>query len=182
MSAFWVKQTSAERCEMSAFGTKRTSAFHRLTPSGILIRASTMLKPCLFLGENNLKARVYHLFSGAVLISVPIQGRTMRLFGLFLGLLIASPVHARWKPQYASSPYATWYESQRGCGGGKCCHEADAEPYYGSWTFNADGSVTLDNGARIASCSVIRGPNPTGHAVWWHKDRVSYCFAPGSDF
>jgi len=107
---------------------------------------------------------------------------TMRLVLLFLALLIASPVHARWKPQYASSPNRAWYESQRGCGGGKCCNEADAEPYYGSWTFNADGSVTLDNGARIASCSVIRGPNPTGHAVWWHKDRVSYCFAPGSDF
>ena len=106
----------------------------------------------------------------------------MRLVLLFLGLLIASPAHARWKPQYASSPYAVWYESQRGCGGGKCCPEADAEPYYGSWAFNADGSVTLDNAARIASCSVIRGPNPTGHAVWWHKDRVSFCFAPGSDF
>jgi hypothetical protein len=91
----------------------------------------------------------------------------MRL--VLLCLLIASPAHARWKPQYASSPYAVWYESQRGCGGGKCCHEADAEPYYGSWTFNADGSVTLDNGART-------------HAVWWHKDRVSFCFAPGSEF
>jgi hypothetical protein len=109
-------------------------------------------------------------------------GRPMRIVVLFLALLIASPVHARWKPQFASSPYAAWYERQRGCGGGKCCHEADAEPYYGSWTFNADGSVTLDNGARIASCSVIRGPNPTGHAVWCHKDRVSFCFAPGSDF
>jgi hypothetical protein len=106
----------------------------------------------------------------------------MRLLVFFAALLAASPVHAKWKPQYAFSPYAAWYESQRGCGGGKCCHEADAEAYYGSWTFNADGSVTLDNGARIASCSVIRGPNPTGHAVWWHKDRVNYCFAPGSDF
>ena len=85
------------------------------------------------------------------------------------------------EPQFASSPYPAWYQSQRGCGGGKCCDKADAEAYYGTWTFNVDGSVTLDNGARIASCSVIHGPNPTGHAVWWHKNRVSYCFAPGSD-
>jgi|SoiMethySBSTD1v2_1073268.scaffolds.fasta_scaffold34508_8 hypothetical protein len=106
----------------------------------------------------------------------------MRFVLLFLALLIASPAHARWKPQYASSPYAAWYESQRGCGGGKCCNKADAEAYYGNWSFNADGSVTLDNGAKIASCSVLRGPNPTGHAVWWHNGPVSFCFAPGSDF
>jgi hypothetical protein len=33
---------------MSAFDPKRTSAYHRLTPSGILMRASTMLQPCLW--------------------------------------------------------------------------------------------------------------------------------------
>ena len=54
---------------------------------------------------------------------------------------------------------AVWYESQRSCVGTKCCDEADAEPYYGSWTFNGDGSVKLDNGARINSCMVMRGPN-----------------------
>src|SRR5262245_3415696 len=47
-------------------------------------------------------------------LSAVAGGQTMRFVPLFLALLIASPVHARWKPQYASSPYAAWYESQRG--------------------------------------------------------------------
>ena len=106
----------------------------------------------------------------------------MRLVPLLVGLLITSPVQGGWKPQYASSPFTAWYESQRSCVGTKCCDEADAEPYYGSWTFNGDGSVKLDNGARINSCMVMRGPNPTGHAVWWHKGQISFCFAPGSEF
>jgi hypothetical protein len=106
----------------------------------------------------------------------------MRFILFFIVVFITVPATAKWKPQYLSSPNASWYESQRGCGGGKCCSEADAEAYFGSVTYNADGSVTLENGARVASCSVLRGPNPTGHAVWWHKGPVSYCFAPGNDF
>lgn len=99
-----------------------------------------------------------------------------------LALVIAAPVQAKWKPRYALSPNASWYESQHGCGGGYCCNKADAEAYYGEVRFNPDGSVTLDNGAHVAACSVLLGPNPTGHAVWWHSGLNSYCFAPGPGF
>ena len=106
----------------------------------------------------------------------------MRLIPFFVAVSFVLPAGAKWKPRFVSSPYASWYESQRGCGGGVCCSKADAEAYYGNVTYNSDGSVTLDNGARIPSCSVLRGPNPTGHAVWSDNGPVNFCFAPADDF
>lgn len=93
--------------------------------------------------------------------------------------LATAPAEAKWKPQYAQSPNASWFDAQRDCKGGNCCGRADGEPYYDGYEVNADGSVTLGNGTRIESCQVLTGPNPTGHAIWWHGGARTYCFSPG---
>ena len=98
----------------------------------------------------------------------------MRLVPLLVGLLITSPVqgdgsrsthHRLLRPGTKVSAIVSVPN---------VAVKPMAEPYYGSWTFNGDGSVKLDNGARINSCMVMRGPNPTGHAVWWHKGEISF--------
>ena len=41
---------------------------------------------------------------------------------------IASPAAAKWKPQYANSPDASWFEVQKDCDGGSCCGRAGCAP------------------------------------------------------
>ena len=102
----------------------------------------------------------------------------------------AAPALAHWRPQYANQPpqIRQWYQAQHNKRGQWCCDKSDGHAYFGQYTLNADGSVTLhvsDNETRtLPSYMVLQGANPTGHAVWWyaqvgnyHKD---YCFAPGS--
>lgn len=85
--------------------------------------------------------------------------------------------------KYKNSPYKTWFDSQQNAYGWSCCEEADAHAYYGDYQINPDGSVTAD-GIKIESEKVLKGNNPTGHAVWWFvgegKDRSTFCFSPGS--
>lgn len=111
--------------------------------------------------------------------------------GVILLALLATfsrPAHARWKAAYADSPYASWYSSQRNAKGQFCCDKSDGHPYYGAYTINKDGSVTLDLGKgglrQIPSYMVLTGANPTGHAVWWYLEtgagQIDYCFAPGT--
>ena len=102
---------------------------------------------------------------------------------LILALIIlASPAAAKWKHQYANSPDASWFEAQKDCDGGSCCGRADAEPYFDGYEQHVDGSVTLGNGTKITACKVLRGSNPTGHALWWKAGNTTYCFSPGPDF
>jgi hypothetical protein len=62
-----------------------------------------------------------------------------------------------------------------------CLEERTGQP--SDYALNKDGSVTLADGTRIPPWQVLKGPNPTGHAVWWRDERfVTYCFAPGSLF
>jgi hypothetical protein len=93
--------------------------------------------------------------------------------------LVTTPAQAKMKPQYAQSPNASWFESQKDCNGGSCCGRADGEPYYDGYEQKPDGSVVLGNGTKIDACQVTRGPNPTGHAIWWRSDARTYCFSPG---
>lgn len=118
-----------------------------------------------------------------------------RLFIVLCGVavlgfaLLARAADARWKPEYASADPAIqqWYGTQHNDKGQWCCNDADGHPYFGGYSINADGGVTLtgEDGKvyTLPSYMVLKGPNPTGHAVWWfleigstHRD---YCFAPG---
>lgn len=84
---------------------------------------------------------------------------------------------------YQFAPHHKWFESQKNSRGQVCCSEADGHPYYGGYTPNADGSVTLHltSGDRnLPDWMILKGPNPTGHAIWWHMGDMDYCFAPGT--
>ena len=105
---------------------------------------------------------------------------------LFLGLLfvflLVSPADARWKPEYrnADPGIQAWFKSQHNARGDWCCDQSDGERYDGNYTVNKDGSVTLANGHKIFAYMVLTGPNPTGHAIYWHSGEQDYCFAPGA--
>ena len=101
------------------------------------------------------------------------------------GLLVATAASAKnTNGQWDNAPHKEWYQSQfvQGPDGQRywCCDMADAEPFYGDYTLNTDGSVTLDNGVHLPAFRVLTDrDNPTGHAVWWHTNQASFCFAPG---
>ncbi|HZD90951.1 MAG TPA: hypothetical protein VE224_12690 [Pseudolabrys sp.] len=114
---------------------------------------------------------------------------SLGLFGVLFGVLTAAPVLARWKPEYAKKDpqIQAWYKSQHNAQGQWCCDKSDGHPYFGTYTMNKDGSVTLDlkQGKRtLPAYMVLGGPNPTGHAVWWYLDvaghHTDFCFAPGT--
>lgn len=89
--------------------------------------------------------------------------------------------------RYANSPNAAWFKSQHNSEGQWCCDQSDGHFYDGNYSFNPDGSVTVEMDGKphkIEKSKVLTGPNPTGRAVWWfvttewgHRD---YCFAPGT--
>jgi hypothetical protein len=104
-------------------------------------------------------------------------------------VIVCSAADARWKPEYGDHPpeVQAWYKQQHNARGEWCCNESDGHPFYGDYSINEDGSVTLhiDGKARVLpSYMVLKGPNPTGHAVWWYLDvgttHRDYCFAPGT--
>lgn len=121
---------------------------------------------------------------------IPTQLTVMAgMFGVLYAVMSAAPVLARWKPEYAnvSPKIQAWYKSQHNAQGQWCCDESDGHPYFGAYTLNKDGSVTLDlkSGKRtIPAYMVLSGRNPTGHAVWWYLEsgdlHTDFCFAPGT--
>jgi len=106
-----------------------------------------------------------------------------------LVLLCGSAATARWSPAYENMPpeIKGWFKQQHNAQGQWCCDESDGHPYYGDYTINSDGSITLEkDGAShtLPPYMVLTGPNPNGHSVWWyieaggqHRD---YCFSPGT--
>lgn len=95
-------------------------------------------------------------------------------------IVLSGAAQARWKAQYSGAPYSPWYKAAKNCHGGDCCGSADASPYFGGYSMNADGSVTLDGGEHIDACKVLTGPNPTKAAVLWKSPSgTTYCFALG---
>ena len=105
-----------------------------------------------------------------------------------LMLLCSASAFARSDASYASQPaeVQAWFKQQHNLRGEWCCDESDGHPYFGDYTINADGSVTIEFGGgphTIPAELVLRGRNPTGHAVWWYRDvsgvHRDYCFAPG---
>ncbi|MDE2101681.1 MAG: hypothetical protein KGL39_30830 [Patescibacteria group bacterium] len=94
---------------------------------------------------------------------------------------------AAWRAGSASPEMQAWFKNQHNQHGQWCCDSADGHPFYGPYKINADGSVTLiaDEGPhKMPPYMVLKGPNPTGHAVWWFVDvggeHRDYCFAPGT--
>ena len=114
--------------------------------------------------------------------------RHAAILAIACGAAICSAAEARWSGRYGSSPELRgWFEQQQNSRGQSCCYEGDGHPFYGSYAINPDGSVTLQlrRGSRtLPAYMVLRGPNPTGHAVYWYRDygtvRLDYCFAPGT--
>ena len=97
--------------------------------------------------------------------------------------------------QHTASTNSGWYAAQYNGNGQWCCDVSDGHEYDGDYVMNPDGSVTIDPlGAnrRLPAYMVLKGPNPTGHAVWWYVESPSlfehiapvahtdYCFAPGA--
>lgn len=114
--------------------------------------------------------------------------RCVMVCGVILCALYAVAAQARDPDgRYANSPHAGWYHDQHNARGDWCCDESDGHPYFGDWKIADDGSVTvmLDGKShKLPAYMVLKGPNPTGHAVWWYTDaggeHRDYCFAPGS--
>jgi hypothetical protein len=97
---------------------------------------------------------------------------------------VVSPVQARWKVEFASSPHATWYMQQFDKDGWSCCDRSDAHPSYDAYTKNGKWFVPIDGTHyEIQGYQMLEGQNPTGHAVVWYDgagDHVTiFCFAPG---
>lgn len=120
------------------------------------------------------------------------QAQLVVMVGFFVAvfaILSGAPVLARWKPQFSNRPafIQRWYATQHNAQGQWCCDKSDGHPFYGAYTMNHDGSVTLHlkSGERkLPAYMVLKGPNPTGHAVWWFvgvgDGHVDFCFAPGT--
>lgn len=69
----------------------------------------------------------------------------------------------------------------------RALRHAGAGALESAYTINKDGSVSIeapDGPHTLPSYMVLKGPNPTGHAVWWYLDlngrHSDYCFAPGT--
>lgn len=85
--------------------------------------------------------------------------------------------------QYANSPHSEWFKSRRNSKGQVCCDEGDGHEYLGDYTLNNDGSVTVQLEGKphvLPPEIVLKGPNPTGHAIWWRFGTSDYCFSPGT--
>ena len=103
--------------------------------------------------------------------------------------MLCAPALARWKPEFgkAAPEVQAWFKNQHNEQGQWCCDESDGHPFFGDYKINEDGSVSLEHeGQRrtLPAYMVLKGGNPTGHAVWWFTDaggkHRDYCFAPGT--
>ena len=119
----------------------------------------------------------------------------MRALQILAALALAGAVQsgsmgaaqARWKAEYANSPYREWFAQQHDGAGWSCCDRSDAHAVYDAYISQGKWYVPIDGvHYEIQSHQLLDGPNPTGHAVIWYDgagDHVSiFCFAPGPMF
>jgi len=115
--------------------------------------------------------------------------RVQFTIAIVLASAVCAPALARWKAEYGTqtAEVQAWFKDQHNSQGQWCCDESDGHPFYGSYAINKDGSVSIEGeqGPRtLPGYMVLKGPNPTGHAVWWFTDAGGdyrdYCFAPGT--
>lgn len=119
------------------------------------------------------------------------RGACYFLLAIGVALLFVAQAHARnINGEYDNAPNHKWFAAQHNAQGQWCCDKADGHEFDGNYTMNDDGSVTLhfDDGRQlqIAKYKVLTGPNPTGHAIWWHADHPNspydtYCFIAGGE-
>ena len=98
-----------------------------------------------------------------------------RFVAVGLAVLFCGAADARWKPEYGNHPpeVQAWYKQQHNSRGEWCCNESDGHPFFGNYSINEDGSVTVNFEGKehvLPDYMVLKGPNPTGHAVWWYLD------------
>jgi hypothetical protein len=112
---------------------------------------------------------------------------TIFVFALVSACFIHEQALAKDRSQWAHSPHQEWYENQRNGFGRQCCDNSDAHPYFGNYTLHSDGSITLKlegGDHKIPGILIVKGPNPTGHPVWWYLDNegghFDFCFALGA--
>jgi hypothetical protein len=97
---------------------------------------------------------------------------------------VVRQAEARWKPEFAGSPFRAWYEQQHDREGWSCCDRSDAHPVFDAYIKKGKWYVPI-NGSHheIQPYQILDGPNPTGHSVVWYDgvgDHVTiFCFAPG---
>lgn len=113
------------------------------------------------------------------------------LFALITVSIIAcSEGHARPGPQYANAnpQIKKWFKDQYNANNQWCCDASDGHPFYDTYTLDSNGDVEFDSDGQhyhLPAYMVLKGPNPTGAAVWWFLDtaagRSSYCFALGAE-
>ncbi|MGN6572914.1 MAG: hypothetical protein ACTHLO_16010 [Pseudolabrys sp.] len=117
------------------------------------------------------------------------QGAVKISIGIVVTAMLCVPALARWKPEYGaqSAELQAWFKDQHNQQGQWCCDESDGHPFFGEYKINEDGSVTIQDGGaahQLPAYMVLKGSNPTGHAVWWFTDaggvHRDYCFAPGT--
>lgn len=108
---------------------------------------------------------------------------------LALAVGMSRRADARWSEAYANSPddVKAWFKQQHNARGEWCCDESDGHPFFGDYAILPDGSVIaeLDGHPHLIDPDmVLKGANPTGHAVWWYRELASghrdYCFSPGT--
>src|SRR6185312_1484425 len=100
-----------------------------------------------------------------------INWKCVMVCGVFLFAIYSVAVQARdASGRYAGSPYAERFRGQHNEKGEWCCDKSDGHEYDGYYQFDKDGGVIveLDGKAhKLPSYMVLKGPNPTGHPVWW---------------
>lgn len=115
----------------------------------------------------------------------------MRTAAAMLALALLSevaPAQAHFAWLAANDPVNEWLGRQHSSDGSFCCNKADAHLYYGAYTINADGSVTIPlAGGELVTIEPGRvlgynplDPNPTATSVWWYRyPQQTFCFALG---
>lgn len=84
---------------------------------------------------------------------------------------------------------SAWYAAQHNGHGQFCCDKSDGHQFDGDYKLDPNGDVEFDAEGQhyhLPEYMVLKGTNPTGHAVWWHLGDpkaeyvTSFCFATGS--
>lgn len=97
----------------------------------------------------------------------------MKALLLLTALVACHPAHAKnLNGRWDNARWHEWYGKQHTASGLWCCDQSDAEPFFGGYVINKDGSVDLDNGTHIPVEKVMTDPNPTGAPAYRRPDLV----------
>ena len=69
---------------------------------------------------------------------------------------VVQQAEARWKPQYADSPYREWFEQQRSKQGLSCCDPSDAYLVYDAYIKQGKWHVPI-HGREVTILQVWKG-------------------------